>query len=445
MKTIMTFSSFLFFFFFFEISYGVIPQINLGVEKFILKNGLTVLLHEDHSIPMISYHTWYKVGSKDESVGVTGAAHMLEHMMFKGAKKYSGRDFDRILHENGITNNAFTTSDYTGFYQNLPSDKLEMMMDIEVDRMTSLNLSPEDLKSELQVVGEERRMRVEDSPMGQLLEVIHDTVFKLSPYKWPVIGYMKDIQDYTSEKLRFFYQTYYVPNNAVLVLSGDFDSKKTKKLIEKYYGDLPRREIPPRSVIQEPAQNVQYNKNIKAPVGSHTLAVVYHSPLAGHPDSYVMDLIASISAGMESSPLHKKLVVDSRVATSVGAYNMTMQNEGLMIFYSMMKPGQEVKPALDAIYNETWKLRNKKIKENDLIKAKAKIMKSYVDNLTTLDQIANSLAINEILFGDYKQLFKDLEMYDKITIDDVSRVSNLYFNQTQRTIIDLSPSVKGVQ
>ncbi|RZA14463.1 MAG: insulinase family protein, partial [Proteobacteria bacterium] len=170
-------------------------RLNFPVTKYKLANGLTVLLHEDRSVPLISYHTWYRVGSRDEAPGITGSAHMLEHMMFKGSKKYPGKAFDRLLHENGITNNAFTTYDYTGFYQSLPSSKLEMMMDIEVDRMSNLNLSPEDLASEREVVKEERRWRVDNNPMGLLMESVMGTVFKTSNYRWPIIGHMKDIAD----------------------------------------------------------------------------------------------------------------------------------------------------------------------------------------------------------------------------------------------------------
>ncbi|HWU44844.1 MAG TPA: pitrilysin family protein, partial [Bdellovibrio sp.] len=167
-------------------------KISLPVTKFTLENGLTVLLLEDHTVPMVSYHTWYRVGSRDESPGVTGAAHMLEHMMFKGAKKYDGKAFDRIFHENGIVNNAFTTNDYTGFYENLPSSKLELVMDMEVDRMTSLLLNPDDLKSEKEVVKQERGWRVDNNPMGLVRELMMSTVFKANPYHWPVIGYMED-------------------------------------------------------------------------------------------------------------------------------------------------------------------------------------------------------------------------------------------------------------
>jgi len=171
-------------------------KIDFEAQKYLAPNGLTIILYEDHRIPMISYHTWYRVGSRNESPGVTGAAHMLEHMMFKGAKKYSGKDFDRILHENGIMNNAFTSWDYTGFYQNLPSSKLELMMDMEVDRMRYLKIDPSDLKSELQVVAEERRWRTDNNPMGLLREELFKKVFNQTPYEWPVIGHMSDIQIY---------------------------------------------------------------------------------------------------------------------------------------------------------------------------------------------------------------------------------------------------------
>ena len=171
-------------------------KIELAVEKFQLKNGLTVLLHRDPQSPLVSYHTWYRVGSRNEAMGITGSAHMLEHMMFKGSKKYSNKEFDRIMHSNGMVNNAFTSFDITGFYQNLPSSKLELMMDLERDRMSSLLIKPEDLLSEKEVVQEERRWRVDNNPQSLLREQAMEILFKGHPYRWPVIGYMKDIENY---------------------------------------------------------------------------------------------------------------------------------------------------------------------------------------------------------------------------------------------------------
>lgn len=414
-------------------------KISLPVTKFVLENGLTVLLLEDHAVPMISYHTWYRVGSRDESPGVTGAAHMLEHMMFKGAKKYDGKKFDHTLHENGITNNAFTSNDYTGFYENLPSDKLELIMDMEVDRMSSLALNPEDLKSEKEVVKEERRWRVDNNPMGLLRELMMGTMFKTHPYTWPVIGYMKDIADYDVEKLRYFYSTYYVPNNAVLVIVGDFETAKVKKMIEKYYGKLAAKPLPEKTIAFEPPQKAQRQASLKKDVQNSSFVVAYQSPKQGDPDMYALDLASNILGNGTSSRLHKRLVYEKQTATSAYAYNYSMKDHGMFAVGVNMKPGQGTQEALDIVYNEVWKMRNTKVTPKELEKAKTQVMKDLVDGLKTMDGKARALAVNEILTGSYETLFKDLERYQAVTVEDVKRVFEKYTQQTQRSIISLEP------
>ncbi|WP_295902984.1 M16 family metallopeptidase [uncultured Bdellovibrio sp.] len=417
-------------------------KISLPVTKFVLDNGLTVLLLEDHAVPMVSYHTWYRVGSRDEYPGVTGAAHMLEHMMFKGAKKYDGKAFDRIFHENGITNNAFTTNDYTGFYENLPSSKLELVMDMEVDRMSSLLISPEDLKSEKEVVKEERRWRVDNNPMGLLRELMMGTMFKVNSYKWPVIGYMKDIENYDSEKLRFFYNTFYVPNNAVLVLVGDFKTSSVKSLIEKYYGKLPSKPLPEKKHPVEPPQKVQQNATLKKDVQNNSFVVAFQSPRQGEPDMYPLDLAANILGYGTSSRLHKRLVYQKQIATSAYAYNYAMKDAGVLGVGVNMKPGVGTQEALDIVYNEIWKLRNQKVSDKELEKAKTQVMKDLVDSLKTMDGKARALAVNEIVTGTYESLFTDLEKYQAVTAEDIKKAADKYTQQTQRSIITLEPKAK---
>jgi zinc protease len=363
-------------------------------------------------------------------------------MMFKGAKKYDGKSFDRIFHENGITNNAFTTNDYTGFYENLPSSKLELVMDMEVDRMSSLLINPDDLKSEREVVKEERRWRVDNSPMGLLRELMMGTIFKVHPYKWPVIGYMKDIENYDSEKLRFFYNTFYVPNNAVLVLVGDFKTSKVKSLIEEYYGKLPMRALPERKYAQEPPQKVQQNAGLKKDVQNSSFVVAYQGPHQGEPEMYALDLAANILGAGSSSRLHKRLVYQKELATSAYAYNSSMKDAGIFAVGVNLKPGLGTQEALDIVYNEIWKLRNKKVDEKELEKAKTQVIKDIGDSLKTMDGKARALAVNEIVNGTYQTLFTDLEKYQAVTADDVKNVVDKYTQQNQRSIITLEPKVK---
>ncbi|MBV2168332.1 MAG: insulinase family protein, partial [Bdellovibrio sp.] len=370
------------------------------------------------------------------------AAHMLEHMMFKGAKKYDGKAFDRIFHENGITNNAFTSNDYTGFYENLPSSKLELVMDMEVDRMSSLALNPDDLKSEKEVVKEERRWRIDNNPMGLLRELMMSTIFKVHPYKWPVIGHMKDIENYDAEKLRFFYNTFYVPNNAVLVIVGDFKTSKVKSLIEDYYGKLPSRPLPERKYAMEPAQKVQQNAVLKKDVQNSSFVVAFQSPRQGEPDMYALDLAANILGYGTSSRLHKRLVYQKEIATSAYAYNFAMKDAGILGVGVNMKPGLNTQEALDIVYNEIWKLRNQNVTDPELEKAKTQVMKDLVDSLKTMDGKARALAVNEIVTGSYQSLFTDLEKYQAVTSEDIKKVANKYTQQTQRSIITLEPKMK---
>ncbi|MGZ3742682.1 MAG: M16 family metallopeptidase [Pseudobdellovibrionaceae bacterium] len=417
-------------------------KINFQVTKYKLPNGLTVLLHEDHSVPLISYHTWYKVGSRDEAPGITGSAHMLEHMMFKGSKKYPGKSFDRILHENGIVNNAFTTYDYTGFYESLPSSKLEMMMEIEVDRMSNLNLNHEDLQSEREVVKEERRWRIDNNPMGLLMETVFGTVFKTSHYRWPVIGTMKDISDYKIETLRNFHNTYYVPNNAVLVLAGDFKTAEVKKLIEKYYGPVPYRPLPRREYPREAPQEVQRNAKVRKDVQGISFTVAYRGVPNADPDMYPLDLAANILGNGSSSRLHKRLVYNKQTATSAYAYDSTMQDEGVFAVGVNLKPGLPMEESLEIVYQEIWKMRNKLVSEEELAKAKTQVMKEMVDGLTTIDGKARALAVNEIMTGSYENLFKDLEKYNAVTAEQIKEAANKYLNQNQRSIVVLESQGK---
>lgn len=417
-------------------------KINFPVTKYKLQNGLTVLLHEDHTVPLISYHTWYKVGSRDEAPGITGSAHMLEHMMFKGSKNYPGKSFDRLLHENGIVNNAFTTYDYTGFYETLPSSKLEMMMQIEVDRMSNLTLNPDDLASEREVVKEERRWRVDNNPMGLLMETVMGTLFKTSNYRWPVIGTMKDISDYKIDTLRSFHNTYYVPNNAILVLAGDFKTSEAKKLIEKYYGPVAYRPMPRREYPREAAQDAQRNASVKKDVQGVSFTVAFGSVPNAHPDMYALDLAANILGNGTSSRLHKRLVYSKESATSAYAYNSTMQDSGAFAVGVNLKPGLTMQESLDLVYQEIWKMRNKVVTDDELAKAKTQVMKELVDGLTTIDGKARALAVNEIVTGSYENLFKDLDKYNAVTAEQVKEVSNKYLNQNQRSIVVLEPKAK---
>lgn len=414
-------------------------KIELPVEKYVLGNGLTVLLLEDHSVPMVSYHTWYKVGSRDEHEGITGSAHMLEHMMFQGAKKYTGTQFHQIMDENGVEWNAFTSNDYTGFYMNLPASKLDLIMDVERDRMSSLAIDPKNLQSEREVVKEERRLRVDNNPFGLLYELSMATLFHSSNYRWPVIGVMKDIEGYKVETLREFYEKYYVPNNAVLVIVGDFNKAHVKDMVESYYGKLPARPLAPRTYPVEPPQKVQVNAILHKDVQAVSFDVAFHGLSTHDQDMYALDLASTILGSGSSSRLHNRLVYQKELAAAAEASHRSLEQAGIFSVWVSLKPGEEMQKALDIVYNEIYKLRNKLVTPAELKKAKALTMKGYVDGMTTMDGKARALATAEITMGSYETIFTDLEKYEAVTAEDIRRVADRLLNQHQRSIIELDP------
>jgi zinc protease len=414
-------------------------QIRFPVEKYTLPNGLVVILQEDHSVPLISYHTWFRVGSKDEQVGTTGIAHLFEHMMFKGAQRYSGDQFDNILQLNGATNNAFTTHDYTGYYENLPSSKLELVMDIESDRMSGLQVTAENLKSEREVVKEERRFRVDNNPQGVLREAIFQTAYRVHPYRWPTIGYMDDINNITLEKAQAFYHTYYAPNNAILVIAGDFKPADAKRLIEKYYGSLKAQEIPRTNRPPEPGQTSQRVLFLRKELQSTTFGVAFHVPQAGSDDSYALDLLANIMGHGSSSRLYRRLVYKDQTASAIGVSNYTSQDPGLFEIFVSLKPGADTDKAQRAVYGEMWRPRNLLVTDDELATAKKAVMKGFVDSLKSTFGKAEALAFNEVLFGNYEKLFTDLDKYDKISKEDIRKVAQKYLIPEKSNLVILKP------
>ena len=346
------------------------------------------------------------------------------------------------MHENGIVNNAFTSYDYTGFYENLPSNKLELIMDMEVDRMRSLSLRPEDLKSELQVVGEERRWRVDNNPGGLLRELMMSTLFKVHPYTWPTIGSMEDIQAYTVEKLKKFYDTYYLPNNAVLVISGDFNTSLIKPMIEKYYSQLESKPLPERHYPVEPEATAPQEKVLSSDVQTKSFLVAFKGVESGHPDSFALDLASAILAGGRSSRLFKKMVYQQQVASSANAFDMTNADPGAFMVMVTMKPGLDTVKAQKTVLEEIDRLKNNLVSQQELQKVKNQMMMDYMEGLMTIDGKSQSLAINEILFGSYDRLFTDLEKYNKVTVQDIQRVVKKYTDPKKRVVAILEPKNK---
>lgn len=414
-------------------------KLDFEVEKITLDNGMVFLLHSQRSVPLVSYHTWFRVGAKDELEGESGLAHMFEHMMFKGTPRYPNKDFDRILQANGIVNNAFTNQDYTGYFEILPSSKLELIMDMESDRLQSLNMIDEEFQKEREVVKEERRMRYDNDPGGMGWEKLISNIFNNTKYGLPVIGTMKEINDFNIDKLQKFYKKWYVPSNAVVVIVGDFDPSHMKKLIKKYYEPL---KSPPRPQRQSLVGLGNENKikrksdRVPFPVQSAEIYLASRTIKAGADDGYALDLMSSILGQGKSSRLFQDLVYRKQMALSAGSGHHSLQDSGIFYLHATAKPGVSAKQMQKNLESELDRFLSQPIREEELIKAKNSVLSDYVESLKTNDGKARILAMNEVLFGDYREFFKDIDRYLKVTINDINRTKAYlaYDNRIQITV-----------
>lgn len=413
----------------------VTSAIQMNVDKYQLKNGLTVLLLEDHSVPFISYQQWFRVGSRHEQPGLTGLAHFFEHLMFKGTAKYPGDSYFRQVRSNGGSANAFTTRDFTGYYVNLPSDKLALAIDLESDRMRNLNFDQKQIDSEREVVKEERRFRVDNDVSGTLEEKLWRTVFKVHPYHWPVIGSMVDLNRATMDDMKNFYRIHYAPNNAVVVVVGDFSTSEAKKLIERAYGGIPAQTVPESKTVIEPDQLSERRAVINKSVQNTTAVVAYRSVASGTPDMYALDLAASILGGGNSSRLYRRLVYKAQSVNSVSVSSYTPADPGIFRVSLSLKPGQSAESVFQTVGAEIKRLRSELVTEAELEKAKNWVMKDYVEALKTISGKANALAIHEIYSKDYQSIFEDLKKYIAVSREDIKRVADAYLQQKSRNIV----------
>lgn len=417
-------------------------QIQFPVTKFQLENGLIILVHEDYTTPLVSFHQWYRVGSRNEKVGMTGIAHFFEHLMFKGTKNFSSENFENLIQSNGGTNNAFTTYDYTGYYVDLPASKLDVIFKIESDRMVNLIFDPASIQSEREVVKEERRLRLDNSVYGYMNEAVFASVFKVHPYRWPIIGSMKDLNAITLEQFKDFYQTYYSPNNSVLVVSGAVSVKRVKELAENYYAKIPAQKIPQQLIPAEPEQKGQRVVTLRKEVQNPYFTIAFKAVEAGHPDQYAFDLLSNILSEGASSRFYKRMVYQEQSVSSISSYAYTPKDPGLFAITASVKPDINMNQTIKTVYEEIYKLRRSKVSEGELQKAKNQVIKSYVDSLKTISGKARAIATNEILFGDYNVMFEDVNKYLAVTAEDIQRVANTYLLPERRSLIMVLPKSK---
>src|SRR3954468_24234312 len=305
-----------------------------------LPNGLTVVLSEDHSTPIVNVQLWYHVGSKNEKPGRTGFAHLFEHLMFKGSKNVQPEGHTSMISGRGGQSNAYTTDDETVFWETLPASDLPLALWLEADRMATLKIDKETFAKERSVVKEERRLRVDNQPFGRLNEIIYDQAFAVHPYKHPTIGSMEDLEAASVEDVRDFYNTYYVPANATLALVGDFDSAEAMALVTQYFGRVPKseREVP-RDIPQEPPQTGEKRVTLEQPWPLPAVVVAYHITRDGNADSYPLHIAAKVLSDGQTSRIYKKLVYEKQMAVAAFGNANLIEDPNLFYAVAIVAPG----------------------------------------------------------------------------------------------------------
>src|SRR5262252_5622761 len=420
-----------------------LSQANYPVERYTLDNGLTVLLHEDHTVPVVCFWQWYKVGSRNERQGITGLSHFFEHMMFNGSKNVAPKEYDKRLESRGAYSNAFTTRDMTAYYEEGGKESLETMLQLDSDRMRELSLLPDMLKSEIEVVREERRFRTDNSVPGLLDEALYATAFEASPYHWPVVGWMKDLERITRDEMVAYFRTYYAPNNCILVLVGDFDPKDAKAKIAQYFASIPSQTPPAPPVNSEPEQNGERVANVRYPSETVSIDVGYKAPSVASDDIWTLDVLSDILSGGESSRLHQALVYDQQIALSASASFRAGLEPGLFEFYVEMKPGHTADEAQKALYAEIQRLVTDGPTERELQKARNQAESGFISALKTNNGAGQALAYFEHVHGDYKKFFTAIDKYRAVTAADCRRVAQQVFDPTKRTAAVLVPLEVG--
>jgi zinc protease len=413
----------------------------LQIRQKTLRNGLRIVAAEDRSRPVINLQVWYHVGSKDEKPGRTGFAHLFEHIMFRGSKNVGPEEHMRLVRQAGGVVNAYTGFDTTVYWETFPSNYLERMLWLEADRMASLDVSEENFRKEREVVKEERRLRVENPPYGNLLEEVLRNAYVRYPYRHSPIGSAEDLDRATLADVRAFHSTYYVPNNATLILVGDFDSAEAFRLVEKHFGPIPRGRPVPRVRKKEPAQKARREASLtdpKAPLDA--VVAAYHLPPAGHPDSHALEIAASILSAGQSSRLYRKLVYEDQAALTAQGEALFLEGPSLFFSYAIANPGKDIREILAEMEKILAAMAETPVSQDELDKAKNQILASFILDRESMQTKADFLGKCAVLLRDPARYNTEIENYRRVTAADVQRVVAAYLAPERQTRVFIHPA-----
>ena len=415
------------------------PQLHVVSHQ--VTNGLRVLIVEDHSSPIINLQMWYHVGSKNERPGRTGFAHLFEHLMFKGSVHVGPEEHSRIIEAMGGFDNAYTSDDVTVYWETFPSNYLERVIWLEADRLGSLNVDEKNFQSEREVVKEERRVRVDNRPYGRVIEDLYAAAFTVHPYKHTTIGSMEDLNKATVEDVRAFFRAYYRPDNATMVIVGDFNPAEAIRWAEKYFGGIPRPAQPiPRVAVKEPPQQAE-RRLTKSYPDTPLPGVIegYRIPSLFTPDSYLLILASNILSAGESSRLYRKLVYEDRLAIEAAGLGNFTEHPNLFWAFAIMNQGKtpaEGEKAIDAVLEQ---MKTQPVDRKELEKAKNQQVSAFILGRQTVQRKADALGRYAVLGHDPSLINAELERYLKVTQAGIQRVAREYFTPRQRTVLVIEP------
>ncbi len=413
-------------------------------QEFCLENGMKVIVREDHRAPVAVNMVWYRVGSMDETSGTTGVAHVLEHMMFKGTEKFPGGSLSKTVARLGGRDNAFTNTDYTGYYQQVPAQYLEKMIEMEADRMNGLLFKKEDFDKEIKVVQEERRWRTEDKPEGLLIEALRATAFTAHPYHWPVVGWMSDLQAMTIDDAASWYKKWYAPNNATLVVVGDVNAQDVYKMARKYFGPLTKKSWVKTKPQTEPMQRGIRQVVIQAPAENPTVVLAYKVPslrdVEKDDDVYALDVLSSVLDGYENARMQANLVHKEKIALDVGTeYSAIGRGPSLFVLSAVPAKNVSIETIKNKLRQSVADIAKQGISEEELRRVKTQLIAAQVYKRDSMFGQAMEIGLFEMSGIGSQRIDRVIEKLKAVTAEQVKQVANKYFTEDQLTVAVLAP------
>ncbi|MEI8255952.1 MAG: pitrilysin family protein [Deltaproteobacteria bacterium] len=414
-----------------------------AIEQYRLGNGLRVLLLEDHAAPVVAYHVWFRVGSRHEVEGKTGLAHLFEHLMFNETKNLPAGTFDRRLEAAGAHTNAGTWNDWTYYHEDAPASQLALVVKLEADRMQNLVLREPQVASEKEVVANERRYRVDDDVDGAVNELLYKTAFDVHPYHHPTIGWMEDILAFTTGDCRTFYKTYYAPNNATVVIVGDFAPAATLAKLQKHYGVIGAAKIPDEASQPEPRQKRERLVQIEKSTPTAKLAIGYHSPALSDASHAALSILSEALFGGRSARLYRSIVTELELATDLAASASMSFAPGLFEVYATAREGVSAEDMLHAVDEGFAALAQRPVTDDERDRAVARTELSFLQGLETVGGRAEQIGFFDAVLGEPAGSLARLELLRAVTTEQLADAARRFLDPTQRTVILVSPDAPG--